>query len=391
MDFTLLKNFMDDLTAWRIPGNDASVWLDGKEVFRYQSGYCDLENKIKMTDDRMFNIYSCSKVATVTAAMQLYERGKFLLDDPLYDFIPEFRDVKIKTSDGELITPQNAITLRHLFTMRSGFDYSWKAAVDEARKLTDGRMDTVTTVKCMAKNVNLCFEPGTRWQYGISHDVLAAVVEIISGKKFRDYVRENIFEPLGMYDSAYHYNDRIVDRLAEQYSFVEDDGKERSLVEMQSQGTLASGGYIENIGKTRNTHIHGCEYDSGGAGIITSVSDYSKFVNALANWGKGATGERILSRGGIELLRTNQTGDQILPWSQLKGYGYGLGVRTMIDKAASGSIGSIGEFGWGGAAGATVLADPERRLAVFYTHHMCNPQETYYQPRLRNVVYACLD
>ena len=390
MDFTLLKNFMDDLTAWRIPGNDCSVWLDGKEVFRYQSGYSDLENKIRMTDDKMFNIYSCSKPATVTAGLQLYERGKFLLDDPLYDFINEFKEMRINTADGDLIKAKNPITLRHLFSMQSGFNYDYRDAIEEARKLTDGRMETVETIKCVAKHVTLSFEPGTKWQYGISHDVLAAVIEVISGKKFRDYVRENIFEPLGMYDTAYHYNDRIMERLCPQYHFYEDDGEERTLVEMQSEGTVSEGGCIKRI-QDINTSIHGPEYDSGGSGVITSVSDYVKFVNALANWGKGATGERILSRGGIELLRTNQTGDQILPWSQLKGYGYGLGVRTMIDKAASGSIGSIGEFGWGGAAGATVLADPERRLAVFYTHHMCNPQETYYQPRLRNVVYACLD
>ena len=140
MDFTLLKNFMDDLTAWRIPGNDCAVWLDGKEGFRYQSGYSDLENKIPMTDDKMFNIYSCSKPTTVTAGLQLYEKGKFLLDDPLYDFIPEFKEMYIKTKDGDLIKAKKPITLRHLFSMQSGFNYDYKPAVEEARELTGGQI-----------------------------------------------------------------------------------------------------------------------------------------------------------------------------------------------------------------------------------------------------------
>ena len=142
-----------------------------------------------------------------------------------------------------------------------------------------------------------------------------------------------------------------------------------------------------------NELILGCEYDSGWAGITTSVSDYLKFVSALANDGIGKNGEQIISGNTIDLLRTNQlSGKQFdnYSWKQLTGYGYGLGVRTLIDKAKSGSNGSLGEFGWGGTAGATVLVDPKLKLSAFYTHHMLNPQEEYYQPRLRNVLYSCL-
>ena len=136
----------------------------------------------------------------------------------------------------------------------------------------------------------------------------------------------------------------------------------------------------------------GPAYDNGGGGITTTINDYSKFCVALANGGVGATGEKILSAGTIDLLRTNQLNSEQIKtftWPQLKGYGYGLGVRTLIDKAA-GTTGNVGEFGWGGAAGATVLVDPELKLSVFYAHHMLNPQEDYYQPRLRNVVYSCI-
>ncbi len=113
----------------------------------------------------------------------------------------------------------------------------------------------------------------------------------------------------------------------------------------------------------------------------------------MGNGGVGATGEKILSAGTIDLLRTNQLNPQqqkAFNWSQLRGYGYGLGVRTLVDKALSGTTGNVGEFGWGGAAGASVWIDPALKMSVCYAHHMLNPQETYYQPRMRNVIYQCL-
>lgn len=386
MNFSYMKDFMDALTAWRIPGNDISVRIENKEVFRYQSGYCDCENKIPMTNDKLFNIYSCSKVATVTAALQLYERGRFLLDDPLYNFIPEYKEMYIKKENGELVKAENHITLRHLFTMTSGLNYNTQSEHIKAMKeKTLGKMNTLEVIKSFAKEP-ISFEPGSGWQYSMSHDVLAAVVEVVSGKKFSDYVKENIFEPLDMRESFYH-NDQVLGRVAEQYRYV--NSNEDNLVKLQSGAAGQSDGHVENVGK-KVSHVFGSEYDSGGAGITTSVSDYSKFVSALANGGVGQTGERILASGTIELLRTPQVTNGI-NWKQLKGYGYGLGVRTLVSKAESGSTGNVGEFGWGGAAGATVLVDPDERLSMFYTHHMLNPQEEYYQPRLRNVLYTCLN
>ena len=389
MDFTPMKDYMDRLTDWIIPGNSISVRVDNKEVFTYQSGYADVENRIPMTADKLFNIYSCSKVATVTAAMQLYERGFFLLDDPVYDFLPEYRDLYVKNADGEIVKAKNVMTVRQLFSMTSGLNYNMRnPSMAKAKEVTEGRMDTVTVAKYLAQEP-LSFEPGTRWLYSLSHDVLAAVVEVIAGKKFRDYVKENIFDPLDMQESFYH-NAHVQDRMAEQYRYVDSD--DANIVNQQATGGSGKAGQLVNV--TKNvTAVPGPEYDSGGAGITTSVSDYSKFVSALANGGVGPNGQRILSAGTIDVLRANQLNEVQMAdynWSQLKGYGYGLGVRTCIDIAKSGSTGSIGEFGWGGAAGATVLADPSRRISIFYAHHMLNSQEPYYQPRLRNVLYTCL-
>lgn len=393
MNFEALKNFMDHLTDWRIPGNDVSVYVDNQEVFRYQSGYMDVENKIKMNDQCLLNIYSASKVTTAVAGMQLLEKGKFVLDTPVYDFIPEFKEMYIKGKNGEITKAQKPITMRHLFSMTSGFDYNMtKEVLTEAGEKTCGRYDTVDVIKCMAAKT-LSFEPGTKWQYGLSHDILAGVVEVISGRRFRDYVRDNIFEPLGMKETFYHRDDEVLKRMAPQYIFVNDEEAKLDLVEAQANDMSKYGGHLERTDGSVD-FIFGEEYDSGGAGIVTSVNDYIKLTNALANGGVGTTGERILSSAAIELMKTNQLTEPMrvdFVWPQLAGYGYGLGVRTMIDKGAGGSLSSLGEFGWGGAAGATVLVDTDRKLAVFYAHHMLNQQETYYQPRLRNVVYSCLD
>ena len=379
MDFTPLKEFMDHLTAWRIPGNSIRVSIDDKEVFTYQSGYADVETKEPMTTKHLVNLYSCSKPATVTAALQLYEQGKIKLDDPLYAYIPEYRQMHLENGS----VAKNPITLRHLFTMTSGLTYNKETpAFDKARELTGGKMDTLTVIRCLAEDP-LSFEPGTKWQYSLSHDVLAAVVEVVSGEKFRDYVKENIFDPLGMENCVYH-NEALQDQVASKYRFV--DGVEGTLVEKQAGESSREGGYIQKENK-ESTHIFGPEYDSGGSGITASVAEYSKFCDALANGGKG-----ILKPETIDLMRTNQIANvdrSRFNWPQLQHYGYGLGVRTLLEVPKDGN-GNIGEFGWGGAAGASLWIDPEYKLSVCYAHHMLNPQEDYYQPRVRNVVYDCL-
>ena len=391
MDFKNLKAFMDSLTTELVPGNAISVYYENEEVFRYASGYADLENKRRMSAQDLIFIYSCSKVATAVSAMQLLERGKYLLSDPLYEYIPEFKDMYVKTKDGNVKKTDNDITIWNLLTMTAGFNYNQgKDAphIIKAKEITKGKMNTVDVIKCLAEQP-LDFEPGEKWQYSLCHDVLAAFVEVISGKKFRDYVKENIFDPVGMENTYYHYKPEMEKKMACQYIYKTVDPGDFDMVEAQSKGCGAKG-YWENFGK-KNDHIHGSEYDSGGAGVITTVSDYAKFANALANNGIAQNGEKILSKGTIDLMRINQlSAEQIkyFSWKQLNGYGYGLGVRTLIDKSAASSVGSIGEFGWGGAAGATILVDPDRKFSFFYSHHMLNPHEDYYQPRIRNAAYS---
>ena len=379
-----MKNFMDSLTEWIIPGNSVVIYKDGKKVFEYSSGYSDLEKKIKKTGEEQLYIYSCSKVATVTAALQLYEQGKFLLSDPLYEYLPEFKKMYVKDGD-RIKAAENPITIRDLFTMTAGLSYATNTpAFEKARKLTDGKMDTRTVIKCLAEEP-LLFEPGARWNYSLCHDVLAVLAEVVSGMRFSEYMKKHIFEPLDMNNSYYHAPNDVI--ISPQYIYEIQDTK--NIVELQ-QKEHTSGVVKRAYG---NELVFGENYDSGGAGIITTVDDYAKFAAALANSGTGLNNNRILSSATVKLMKTNQLNEaqrKTMNWRRLRGYGYGLGVRTLIDKAESGSNSSIGEIGWGGAAGATIIADTEEKVALFYAHHMLNPQEEYYQPRLRNVLYSCL-
>lgn len=384
MNFEYMKNFMNSLTEWIIPGNSVVIYKDGKKVFEYSSGYSDLEKKIKKTGEEQLYIYSCSKVATVTAALQLYEQGKFLLSDPLYEYLPEFKKMYVKDGD-RIKAAENPITIRDLFTMTAGLSYATNTpAFEKARKLTDGKMDTRTVIKCLAEEP-LLFEPGARWNYSLCHDVLAVLAEVVSGMRFSEYMKKYIFEPLDMNNSYYHTPNDVI--ISPQYIYEIQDTK--NIVELQQKE--------HTIGVVKRAYgnelVFGENYDSGGAGIITTVDDYAKFAAALANSGTGLNNNRILSSATVKLMKTNQLNEaqrKTMNWRRLRGYGYGLGVRTLIDKAESGSNSSIGEIGWGGAAGATIIADTEEKVALFYAHHMLNPQEEYYQPRLRNVLYSCL-
>ena len=384
MNFEYMKNFMDSLTEWIIPGNSVVIYKDGKKVFEYSSGYSDLEKKIKKTGEEQLYIYSCSKVATVTAALQLYEQGKFLLSDPLYEYLPEFKKMYVKDGD-RIKAAENPITIRDLFTMTAGLSYATNTpAFEKARKLTDGKMDTRTVIKCLAEEP-LLFEPGARWNYSLCHDVLAVLAEVVSGMRFSEYMKKHIFEPLDMNNSYYHAPNDVI--ISPQYIYEIQDTK--NIVELQ-QKEHTTGVVKRAYG---NELVFGENYDSGGAGIITTVDDYAKFAAALANSGTGLNNNRILSSATVKLMKTNQLNEaqrKTMNWRRLRGYGYGLGVRTLIDKAESGSNSSIGEIGWGGAAGATIIAVTEEKVALCYAHHMLNPQEEYYQPRLRNVLYSCL-
>lgn len=371
-DFTKLREFQDYLVGWRIPGNDCSVFKDGREIYRYCAGYADVENGRRMRGDELYYFWSASKVITTSLALRLHEAGLYAMNDSLADYIPEFRDMRL--SNGE--PAANQIKIKHLFNMSAGFDYNFNTpAINEVREKTNGRCPTLDVARAIAKSP-LQFEPGSHWSYSLCHDVLGAFIETVSGKRLRDYAREVLFDPLGMDDTCYNLPaDDLLGRMAVQYNYRDDLGK-----------------YLP----TNNTcgHILGPDYDSGGAGVISGCSDYMKFASCIAQGGTASNGYRYLSPATIRLWRTNTLSREQLErdfcWDHMSGYGYGYGVRTMLHPEECGSLSPIGEFGWGGAAGVWVIIDPDNNLALVYTAHMLNNQEQYVSQRLRNILYSCL-
>lgn len=378
MDFKELEKFLDYIVTWRIPGADCAVYYKNKPVFRHSAGYSDIKSQKPITADNLYNLYSTSKVITCTATLQLFEKGKFLMTDPVWEYLPEFKDMyvqkTIENGKTEFIKAENSIKIRDLFTMTAGLTYNLNtSSIQAVKEKTFNKCPTREIVKAIA-NDPLMFEPGTHWSYSLCHDVLGGLVEVISGEKFSEYLDKNIFEPLGMKDTGFYLTDVNKQRMATQYKF-------------DYEANIATEISLANDFKL------GSNYESGGAGLISSVDDYIKFANALCNKGRAQNGEQLLSMHTIDLMRTNHLDETTLKdfnWIQMSGYGYGLGVRTMIDKAKGGSLSPVGEFGWGGAAGTYVIIDPDNELAVFYAEHMLNSQEPYVHPRIRNIVYSCL-
>ena len=387
MNFEPMREFLDHLTSWRIPGNVMVIYKDRIPVFEYTSGFSDIEKGNKMSFDKLFFIYSCSKITTTLCCLKLLEKGLYKLDDPLYDFIPEYKDMYVKRENGEIFKSPVPISIWNLFTMTAGFNYNFNVqGIKKAGELTSGRFDTLETIKCLAQEP-LYFVPGERWNYSLCHDVLGGFIEAVSGKTLDEFAKENLFDPLEI-NASYHFTQCQIENMAQQYRFVDNSG-ESDIVKLQQSSTNMFGGYLKVEGK-ENSYIFGENYCSGGAGIVTSVPEYAKLMAALANGGVGINGEKIIDRKTIEHWRTNQLNKNQLSyikWPHLKGYGYGLGVRTMMDA----SLGTpLGEVGWGGAAGANALIDIDNNISFFYAHHMLNNQESYVQPRLRNILYDCI-
>ncbi len=374
MDFKKLTEFIDTLPAYGIPSADITVFHDHKPLYRHSAGYTDTDAKIPVRGNELYFMYSCTKVVTCVAALQLFERGKFLMRDPVSNFLPEFANVKVR--HGAYCEPAAVpMTMRQLFTMTAGMSYNLTSAyIQEVQEKTNGRCPTRETVAAMA-NMPLDFEPGENFQYSLCHDVLAAVVEVISGMKFGEYVRKNIFEPCGMTESGFALTDDVKSRMCPQYRFNDKRG-------------------VAEKTPLSNMYVLGTEYESGGAGLISSVNDYIKFVDALACGGVSAVGGRILAPMTVDMMRQNCLSGLPLEtfknrWAGLDGYGYGYGVRTFIDPSA-GSLSSPADFGWQGAAGSYMIIDPKNRLSLFYAQHMLNNKEAYVHPRIRNCLYAGL-
>ena len=339
--FEKLKSFCDSFLEYDIPGFDLAVFKNGECILRYMNGYSDIENKVKMNGTERFNIYSCSKVITCTAALMLWEKGLFSLEDKLSDFMPEFSEMTVKTENG-IKKAERPILFKHLFEMTAGFNYECSSpSLQKCFKDTDGRCPTREAMKYLSEEP-LEFEPGDRWQYSLCHDVLAALIEVVSGEKFEVFVKKNIFDVAGMTQTTFMLPDDEIETLAQQYRY--ENGK------------------AVNIGKPVTTYKIGSEYASGGAGCISTVDDYIKFLEHLRTF-------KLLKPETIKLMTTNRLSEhQAEPYGQKPTHGYGLGVRCPNGHKI------CTDFGWGGAAGAYLAIDMELGLSIYFgTHILLSP------------------
>lgn len=380
MNFEPLKNFLDTcLPTLSIPGSDTVIYKDHKEVFRYQSGYDNIAAHTPVRPDALYHMYSVTKVSTCVAATQLIERGEILVTDPISAYFPEYRHMGVRIDLGngrsEIEDAKNPILIGHLLTMTAGLDYNLnRPAINRVRAATAGKCPTLDIVRALAEEP-LGFEPGTDYRYSLCLDVIGGLVELVSGKKLGDYMKEYIFDPLGMKNTSFGLTESKLARLATQYNY---DGVSKSAVE---------------IPKNHNPYVFGSEYDSGGAGLISTVEDQILLADALTNMGVGKSGNRILSSYGVNLMRTNNLhgkAHDTFNTKHLTGYGYGYGVRTNLYPEQAGNLMPVGEFGWDGAKLSYLSACPENGVAIFHAEHM-GSMHAVVIPRLRNVIYHCLD
>lgn len=350
-----LDQLLDTFIGMGIPGNDCAVYYKGKCVYRKQRGFSDYEKKTEMNGSERYNIYSCSKPITCAAALQLWEKGAFSLEHRLDKYIPEFSEMRVKCEDGSLKRAEKPILIKHLFEMTSGLGYDTASpSLLAVRKETDGKCPTLKVMKYLAREP-LSFEPGERWQYSFSHDVLAALVELLCGERYSEYVKKNIFDPLGMVNSTFNLPTEEQDSLCAQYVY-------------------ANGEY-RNYGKHIQFYKLGSEYDSGGAGCISTVDDYMKFLEAMR------LGDVILKKETVDLMATNRLTESQRPAGDLgwlKTYGYGLGVRCYREGS------NYCDFGWNGAAGAHMAIDRENEISIYYAQHVLGSPIA----KIRHMVYA---
>lgn len=373
-----------------VPGCALAVSYGGETIYEGYRGFARLEDQNKIDTNTVYRIFSNSKNITATAVMMLFERGHILLNDPIEYYLPSFKNMKYKKYDGSCevtVHPTTRpITIKDLLMMTSGIPYYGRgsATTDDYQEAFDKGLQL--SVEELAKKISeipLQFDPGSHWQYGLGYDVLGALIEIVSGKKFSQFLQEEIFSPLTMGNTSFYCDTEKKKRLAEIYSY-------------------SNGNYELVKNDMFISDDNGNKLESGGGGMVSVLSDMLKFATM---WAMGGTlnENRILSRNTIDLMRMNHLKGQPLqdfiemsrdtyPW--YKGYGWGLAGRTLISKQEAGSNGSVGEFGWCGAAGTYILADPDRKLAVAYGQQMMpviGGMQDFCHPRIRNTVYSIID
>jgi len=351
--------------AGRTAGASLLIWKDGREAFFGTAGFADLESKRKMARDTIAQIYSMTKPVTGVALMKLWEQGKFGLDDPLYRYLPEFEKMQVYAGKDDSGAPiyrpaARPISVRDILRHTAGFAYGAgdtpaHAAYVKADPLALS-IDLAEMGKRLSK-VPLVYDPGTRWLYSIAVDVQALLAEVVSGQKFADYVRQNVFEPLRMRDTAWRQPDDRLPRFASVY--------------MSREGKLTR----QPDANLRRLNFQDNRMTAGGFGLASTVDDYMRFARMLLNQGE-LDGVRVLKPSTVKLMATDHLDPKItdrgfLPGKGSVGFGIDFAVRISQPQKPEESRGAVGEFFWDGAASTLFWVDPANNMtAVFFTQKM---------------------
>jgi CubicO group peptidase (beta-lactamase class C family) len=375
----------------KIAGCEVAVARRGQVAHLSSLGHRDRERGVPVGDDTIWRIYSMTKPLTGVALLTLYEQGLFQLDDPVHRFLPELRDVKVGVPDGEggwrMVDPARPMSVRDAMMHMTGIGYGPKGArldlatIGERPPSMRVGGGTLQTLVERLGGEPLRFHPGTGWLYSLSTDVCARLVEVLSGRRFDHYLQQAIFDPLGMPDTGFSVPDAEIGRFAALYRRNPD----KSLRLLDDPVTS---GY--------RTHP---AFLSGGGGLVSTPADYLRFAQMLVQGGE-LDGVRVLAPRTVELMRTNHLpggGDLssvALPGGYgevgFAGMGFGLTVAVSLGPAATGVVGSPGEFMWGGAASTIFWVDPVDEVVVVFMTQLLPSGTFNFRGQLKALVYGAM-
>ena len=340
-------------------------------------GQRDKEAGLPMTRDTIFRWYSMTKPIVSTALMTLYEEGRFRLIDPIAAYIPSFATVKVRDADGTLRPPKRPPTVLDVLTHTSGLSYMFYgdtpvSPLYHGRKIGNAASTLAEAIDDLAA-LPLAFDPGGRWHYSVGIDVAGRVAEVVSGKKLGDLLQERLFAPLGMADTGFGVPEKKRGRVAAMYGRNDPFVSDKTL--MQSLGDWMNGVNVKLDVSATYPVDRPETFQRGGHGLFGTIDDYFRFAQMLCNGGE-FEGKRIIGRKTLELMHTNHLPLSLLPLTLdglpiEPGYGFGLGSRVAIDPSGFCKPGSVGDFGWAGAAKTYFWVDPvEKLVGLFMTQSL---------------------
>ena len=379
------KLIEDYIAEGEISGASLLVIKEGQEKYQKVYGEADKENHIQLWRDTIFRLFSMSKPITAVAVMMLFERGELDVRDAVCKYLPMFRNMTVWTAAGE-VPAHRDFTVWDCLNMTTGIPYPC-GEHEPGRRLEEvfcnlikrrEAGEFVDTMEWMRKvaEVPLVFQPGEKWMYGFSADVLGAVVEAVSGKRFGQFLKEEIFEPLGMKDTGFYVPEEKWDRFAAAYEWKENEGLTR--LERSHLGEY----YKADVA-----------FESGGAGLVSTIDDYAKFAQMLLNGGKLGDA-RILGKKTVEFMTQNHLAECQMAdynWDSVRGYGYGCLMRCLENLGAAGTNGSVGEFGWDGWTGNYVTINPKENMILLFFIQRCGYGFGELTRKIRAVTYGALE